>query len=103
MVGLDPMDHAGVNAVAACQLCAKDRVSAFDLMVDRFPEVVQRTAAPGDVNIPAEFMGDHRCQVGCLYGVSQLVLAVAVPVLQPPQCADNLWVQPGGACLRRGG
>ena len=34
-----------------------------------------------------------------LYGVLELVLAVAVAILEPPQHLDDLWVQAGGAGL----
>src|SRR4030067_2289870 len=60
---------------------------------------MEETAAAGHVDVGAELLGQHGSDMSGLYGVLELVLAVAVAILEPPQHLDDLWVQAGRAGL----
>ena len=82
VVRLDAVDDGGVDAVTLRQLRAEVRVRALDLVVDRLADVVEEAAAARDLDVGAELVGDHGGEVGGLDGVPELVLAVAVAVLE---------------------
>ena len=71
-------------------------------MIDGLTQVVQEAAAAGHLHVGAKLVGDHGGQVGRLHGVFELVLAVAVAVLEASQSADNLRVEAGAAGLDGG-
>src|SRR3990170_5339678 len=102
VVRLDAVDDAGVDVVAPGELRADRGVSALHVVVDRLAQVVKKAAAAGNLHVGAQLVGDYRRQVRRLYRVVELVLAVAVAVLQAAQRADNLGVQAGTAGLHGG-
>src|SRR3990172_7419406 len=101
VVGFDAVNDGVLDAEAPGKLRAEKGVRALDVTVDRLAEVVQEGAPPDDVDVGADLSRQERAQLRRLDGVHQLVLAVAGPVLQPAQRAEDLRVEPGAVRLQR--
>ncbi len=79
------------------------RVGAFDFVVDSLAEVVEEAAGAGDVDIGADFAGDHGRDVAGLDAVAHDVLAVARAVAEAPEDLEHLGVEVQHACFDGGG
>ena len=65
------------------------RVAAFGFVVHGLADVVQQAAAPCELTVEAELIGDHLGDVGDFQRVAQHVLAVAGAIAEPAEHWDD--------------
>ena len=92
MVGLDGMDDSRVLLVLAGDLHTDLDVAAFDLVVQRLADVVQKAGTAGLGHVHAHLGGQQAGEVGHFQRVVQHVLAKAGAEFQPAQQLHDVGV-----------
>src|SRR3954471_10156879 len=98
MMRLDRVDDGVALAVAARELSGDRGVRAFDLVGQRFAEVVQERGAARSLDAGAELRRHDSGEVHDLQRVLEDVLPVARPEAEPAENLDELLVD--GAAIR---
>ena len=93
MVRLDAVDDVSVLPVFFGEVHADLNVRALHLVIDSLADIVQQSAALGEVYIHAQFRRHDAGKVGNLDGMFQHVLPVAGAEFQPSQQFDEFGVQ----------
>ncbi len=93
MVRGDDVNHIGRHAVAFGDVCADLGVRAFYLVAHRLADVVQHRAHLGELDVGAQFGGQHGGDVRGLHRVGELILAVAGAVFQAAQQLHQFGMQ----------
>ena len=66
---------------------------SFDLVIDRFADVVEETRCLADVDISADFRGKCGRDDRTLQGVGEHILSIAGAELEAAQQLDQVWVE----------
>ena len=99
MVRLDGVDDRRRLLQTASQLSSDQRVRTLHLVGHRFPDVVQKSASLGELNVGAQLGCNYARDMSRLHEVLQHVLPVGGPVVQAPQHLQHLGVEVGDAGL----
>ena len=81
----DPVDHRLGEAVALQQLATDDRVRPLDLVVDRFPDVVQEAGTLHGLLVVSGLRREHPRDVGDLDRVAENVLSERRAEVEPAE------------------
>ena len=78
-------------------------MAAFNFVVERLADIMQKPRAAGDCSVKAEFVGHHLCQECHFNAVPQHILPIAGSIIQRTQQSDDLIVKSANINFDRGG
>ena len=92
MVGVDRVDNRVAFLVFSGEVNADLDMGAFDLVVDRFADIMQQSRALCEGGIESQLVRHHAREISHLDGVVEYILTVAGAVTQPSEHLDKLGV-----------
>ena len=99
MVPDDTVDDGLREAVAFEELAADHGVRSFDLVIDRFADIVQETGALHRLRVVSRFRREHSGDVRYLDRVTEHVLAVGRAEMQTPKELHEVRIEAADADL----